>query len=212
MRTAPLTFAWLAVLFVTTRIQRSASRRERRRLLRHNSTNVYHLTVDPHRVLASSLFWLDDRRWWPYAVLFAAVVAPAERRLGSLRWLAIGTTAHVGSSYLSQGIQYRAIRTGDAPLREVITRDIGVSYFLLGVAGALTGYVAPPWRSASQAVGVLTLGGVTAVRPSVTNVGHLCAWLIGLCASTFGPDRAERPYPARPATSPAVHRPSPDFP
>jgi hypothetical protein len=59
---APLTFAWLLVLFVTTRIQRSAGRRGSRRIQRRHSTNLRRLRSEPSRVLAKSLFWTDDRR------------------------------------------------------------------------------------------------------------------------------------------------------
>jgi hypothetical protein len=56
---APLTALWLLILFGTTRIQRSASRRQRRQLLlRRHSTNLRHLHQEPMRVLASSLLWL----------------------------------------------------------------------------------------------------------------------------------------------------------
>src|SRR5690348_17540350 len=89
-----LTLGWLVVLFVTTRVQRSAGRRQSRRIQRGHSTNLRRLRTEPLRVLATSLFWLDDHRWWPYVPVFAAVVAPAERRLGWWRWLLVGLSAH----------------------------------------------------------------------------------------------------------------------
>src|SRR5258708_2025986 len=66
---AALTYAWLALLFVTTRIQRSAPRRKRQRLLREQSTNIAQLQRKPLHVLLTSLLWLDGRRW-PYVPVF----------------------------------------------------------------------------------------------------------------------------------------------
>ena len=193
---APLTASWLLILLGTTRIQRSASRRQRRRLLRRHSTNLRHLDQKPARVLASSLFWLDGRRWWPYVPVYAAVLAPAERRLGSWRWLLIGLAAHSIGTYVGQGHLRRAIRSSDAPRRLVDARDVGVSYFLLGVFGALSGYVLRPWRFRCQAALAVGLAGNAVVRPTHTEVGHLTAALIGLAYAPFVPNRESAPFPS----------------
>ena len=79
---APLTYVWLAVLLVTTMIQRFTARRELHHLLVQNSTNLRHLATDPLGALFSSLLWIDGRWWTPYLVLFTLFLAPAERWLG----------------------------------------------------------------------------------------------------------------------------------
>jgi hypothetical protein len=193
---APLTYTWLAILFVTTRIQRSAGRRGAKQIQRAYSTNLRRLRREPSRVLAASLFWLDDRKWWPYVPIFAGVVAPAERRLRWWRWLLVGLGAHVIGTYVGQGYLRVLIRNGHAPKRLVNARDVGVSYFLLGVAGVLSGYIGPRWRSRSQltAVGALTVN--AAARPTFTEVGHLTAFLVGLAAVPLAPDREQMPYPS----------------
>lgn len=194
-RTAPLTTAWLLILFVTTRIQRSASPRRRRRLLRRHSTNLRHLHAEPTRVLASSLFWLDGRRWWPYVPAYLTVLAPAERRLGWWRWLAVGITAHSVGTYVGQLRLRRAIKSSDAPRRLVDARDVGVSYFLLGVLGALSGYVLPPWRSRCQTVMVAGLAGNALLNPTHSEVGHLTSFLTGLACAPLVPNRDDAPFP-----------------
>jgi hypothetical protein len=193
--TAPLSFAWLAILLVTTRIQRSAGRRKAKQIQRAHSTNLRGLANEPSRVLAASLFWLDDHRWWPYVPVFVGVVAPAERRLGWWRWLLVGLGAHVVGTYAGQSFLRLLIRRGRAPERLVNARDVGVSYFLLGVTGALMGYVPPPWRSRSQLTAVAALTANAAVRPTFTEVGHLTALLGGLAAIPLAPDRDRMPYP-----------------
>src|SRR6476660_6408369 len=115
IRSAPLSFGWLLVLFVTTRIQRSAGRRGSKRIQRKHSTNLRRLNSEPSRVLAASLFWLDGRMWWPYVPMFVGVVAPAERRLRWWRWLLIGVSAHVVAIYTGQSYLRRSIKKRKAP-------------------------------------------------------------------------------------------------
>ena len=192
---APLTFGWLLILFVTTRVQRSAGRRGSKRIQRRHSTNLRRLSEEPSRVLAASLFWLDGRMWWPYVPMFAGVVAPAERRLRWWRWLLVGSAAHAVGTLAGQGFLRWSLKKGEAPRRLANARDVGVSYFVLGVAGALTGYVRPPMRSRSQVVAVAALAGNAALRPTFTEVGHLTAFVVGLAATPVLPDRDEMPYP-----------------
>ncbi|SEH48216.1 hypothetical protein SAMN04489835_0324 [Mycolicibacterium rutilum] len=194
MARAPLTFAWLLALLVTTRLQRRAGHKGSRRIQRNHSTNLRRLRTEPHRVLTTSLFWLDDARWWPYVPVFAGVVAPAERRLRSWRWLLVGLSAHTIGTYVGQSYLRLLIRRGRAPQRLENARDVGVSYFVLGVAGALTGSTRRPRRT--QALALLALAANTAIRPTFTEVGHLTAYIVGVAATPLTPDDAG-PYPPR---------------
>ena len=76
-------------------------------------------------------------------------------------------------------------------------RDVGVSYFVLGVAGTLSGYLERRWRSKCQVVALAGLAANGAARPTFTEVGHLTAFLVGLTAIPLAPDREQRPYPSR---------------
>ncbi|WP_264070623.1 rhomboid-like protein [Mycolicibacterium komossense] len=188
----------MIVLFVTTRQQRSAGRRESRRLQHNHSTNLRRLRNEPSRVLVTSLLWLDDRRWWPYVPVFATIVAPAERRLHWWRWLLVGFAAHTIGTYVGQSYLGVSIRRGKAPRRLVDARDVGVSYFVLGLAGTLSGYLRRPWRFRCQAAAVGALAGNVALRPTFTEVGHLTAFFVGLAATGLAPDRDAFAYPAPP--------------
>jgi len=192
---APLTSTWLLVLFVTTRIQRSAGRRGSRRIQRRHSTNLRRLRSEPSRVLAKSLFWTDDRRWWPYMPVFVGIVAPAERRLRWWRWLLVGIAAHVIGTYVGQGYLRHSIKRAGAPRRLANARDVGVSYFVLGVAGTLSGFVERRWRARCQVAAVAALTGNAALRPTFTEVGHLTAFVVGLAAVPLAPGREGMPYP-----------------
>lgn len=191
---APATFGWLFVLAVTTRVQRSAGG-QRAQLLRSQSTNLHHLSHEPTRVLAASLFWLDGRRWWPYLPPFVGVLAPAEHRLGSVQWLAVGVAAHVAGTYAGQGYLRWSIRARQAPPRLAEARDVGVSYFLLGVAGTLSAYLPVRHRRRVRAAALAVLTANTAVRPTFTEVGHLTAFVTGLSLSVLANGRERCPYP-----------------
>src|SRR6516165_5996920 len=129
VRSAPLTYLWLIVLLYTTTIAHGLNRRQLHHLYVHRSTNLHHLGTDPIKVLIESLLWIDDRNWQryvAYVLVFTLFVAPAEHWLGWQRWLAVGLIAHVGATYLSEGLVYLAIETGRAPESLVNVSDIGV--------------------------------------------------------------------------------------
>lgn len=203
---APLTHAWLLVLLVTTVVQRRAGHAASRHIQRRHSTNLRRLDSEPHRVLTTSLFWLDNARWWPYVPVFAGVVAPAERRLRSWRWLLVGVTAHVVGTYVGQSYLRLLIRRNRAPRHLVDARDVGVSYFVLGVAGALTKY--GRHRRRARMIGTAALAANAAARPTFTEVGHLTAFLVGLAATPLTPDDAPS-YPRERFKIPAAGRRGP---
>ena len=128
--------------------------------------------------------------------MFVGVVAPAERRLHWWRWLLVGIAAHLVGTYVGR-LPTAVDQTGRAPRRLVNARDVGVSYFVLGVAGTLSGYLERRWRSKWQALAVAALAVNAAARPTFTEVGHLTAFVVGLAAVPLAPEREQRTYPSR---------------
>jgi hypothetical protein len=175
-----LTYAWLALLFVTTRIQRSASRRKRERLLLEQSTNIAQLQRKPLRVLLTSLLWLDDHRWWPYVPVFAAMLAPAERLLGRTRYVITGLSAHVIATLVSQWLLALSIKRAEEPRRSLNARDVGVSYFTWGIGGALCRYLDRPWRVGVQIAAAGSVFLAVLSRANFTATGHCVAFLVGV--------------------------------
>jgi uncharacterized membrane protein len=178
---APLTYLWLIVLLVTTIIQHQLTRRQLHILLVHESTNLHHLATDPLEVLFNSLLWIDGRYWTPYLVLFTLFLAPAERWLGQIDWLTVGLAAHIGATYISEGLLYLAIQYHQAPERLVHARDIGVSYFLVGVIAVLAYHITPPWRWGYLAVLIAIFTVPLIIQVNFTAIGHFSAIFIGLC-------------------------------
>jgi hypothetical protein len=201
---APLTYSWLTALLVTTIIHRDfLTKREYHTLILDSSTNIRQLfRRDQLEVLFYSLLWIDGRFWAPYLVLFTLFLAPAEHWLGQLRWLTVGLTAHVGATYISEGLLFLAIRYHDAPHKLMHARDIGVSYFLVGVIAVLAYRIASPWRWGYLAI-LIVIFAIPLARVDVngldfTAIGHFTAIFIGLCFYPMARHRDGRPIdPAR---------------
>lgn len=198
VRSAPLTYLWLSILLITTIVQHQLSRRELHAVLVHRSTNIYHLGTDPLHVLWTSLFWVDGGNWLQCLVLFTLILAPAERWLGQIRWLTVGFTAHIVATYISEGMLYVAIQQHVQPERMVHVRDVGVSYFMVGVMAVFTYHIAPPWRWAYLAAVIAYYGAGLITGVDFTVIGHVSSIVIGLCCYPIVRSRANTPLnPAR---------------
>lgn len=196
VKSAPLTYTWLVTLLVTTVIQHTIPVSHLQRLLQKESTNLHHLAADPVRVLAQSLLWIDGRYWWPYLIVFTLFLAPAERWLGQLRWSIVGVVCHIGATYLSEGYLYWRIKAALSSPRLIDARDIGVSYFVVGMIGVLTYRVPRRWRWLYLAGAVVVFGVMLAVKRDFTNVGHFSALLIGLACYPLTRPRKRKPVAA----------------
>lgn len=180
VRSAPLTFAWLALLLLTTLRQHALGPAQLHAVIEKHSTNLHHLATDPVRVLLDSLLWIDGIWWWPYLLMYCAVLVPAERWLGSLRWLVVGLIAHVVATYAGEGALYWAIQQAEVSPRMIEARDVGVSYFLAGMMGVLTYRFAGVSRWIYVTGTVALFGVLLAVDPDFTAIGHFTAVLVGL--------------------------------
>lgn len=199
VRSAPLTYLWLIILAYTTNFAHDVNRHRLHHILLQRSTNWRHLDTNPIKVLIESLFWIDGRYLLPYLVLFTIFLAPAERWLGSLRWVLVGLAAHVGATYLAEGWLYWQIVRGAAPQSMENVQDIGVSYFAVGLVAVLSYHIARPWRWGYLAVVLFTFIVGLVWHPGFTALGHGCALLIGLCCYplTWGRGAPWHPRSAR---------------
>ncbi|MFC8519907.1 rhomboid-like protein [Streptomyces sp. NPDC057257] len=180
VRSAPGTYVWLAILFVTTVALHHMSPEFEEQFLRQRSTNIRELSNDPVRVLVQSAMWIDGGHWLPYAFLYTVFHAQAERWLGTWRWLMVCVAAHVLATLISEGALLKAIKDGMAPHSAVNTLDIGVSYALAGVIAVLVYRIASPWRYPYLAVVLFVYGVPLTSTPTFTDLGHFVSVLIGL--------------------------------
>ncbi|MFC1443801.1 rhomboid-like protein [Streptacidiphilus sp. N1-10] len=197
LRRAPGTHLWLLALFVTTVAMHRMSPEFQEHFLRQRSTNLHQLATDPVRVLIASAFWLDGGTWISYAVIYTIFHVPAERWLGTWRWLLALAVAHVGATYISEGVLYWAIHQGRAPQSAVNTLDVGVSYALAGIQAILFYRITAPWRWIYLAAVLLWYGSALVHGRTFTDVGHLTAALLGLACYPLTRGRGERWDPTR---------------
>lgn len=175
------TFVYLFVLTITVWLLSSLDAHTADVLLRSASTNVVQMSRSAPRVLVLSAFVVSDGNVLAIAVVFAVVHLPAERWLGTRRWLAVIVAGHVGASIITTVGILLLLGAGQESQELVYPIDVGVSYTLAAAAAALTFRLQRPLR-------VVWVAGVAAsfrldrllTAPTFTDVGHLCAFGIGL--------------------------------
>ena len=179
VRAAPATFIYLAMLSVTTWVLVGASPTVVSALLEEQSTNLHHLRQDPLRVLIRSAFWLSGYELLFWAALFLIVLAPAERWLGTVRWLITFAAGHVGATLLTASGIWLAIKSGAAPERLQNSVDVGVSYGFAAIAALFTYRLPRPWRIAWAAGLIAYATGGIIIDRDFTAYGHAAALVIG---------------------------------
>jgi hypothetical protein len=179
VRGSPATFIYLAILAVTTWVLVGSSPQVVHALLADQSTNLHHLTHDPLHVLVRSAFWLSDYDLLLWAVLFLVVLAPAERWLGTARWIGVFIAGHVGATLLTAAGIWFAIHTGAISHRLENVVDVGVSYGFGAVAALYTYRLPGRWRWLWASALVCFAIGAIAVDGSFTSYGHATAFAIG---------------------------------
>ena len=118
-RDAPATLTWLGIIIATSIVQSSLPAPRAARILHHTSTNLKNLLNLKVRVLATSAFWLDSDLLFAQLVLwtivFIAILAPAERWLGTKRWLVAVLVSHVGATIITAARLWLLIKLGRQP-------------------------------------------------------------------------------------------------
>jgi rhomboid family protein len=195
LRTTPVTCVYAFVLLITTWVLQTSSARVANQLLLERSTNLYQLARDPVRVIVESAFWLSST-WqvFPWLALLFAIVAFAERRVGSLRVVGVLAAGHVGATLLTAAGLWLALRADAIERSVVYARDVGPSYAFFAAAAFLT-YLLPRRLRAPYAAILLAYGCATAVvSTTFTDFGHLLA--IGIGFACYPLLRGVRPRPA----------------
>jgi membrane associated rhomboid family serine protease len=192
VRSAPGTYIYLAVLFVTSWILETSSSRIANALLQERSTNLHHLTNDPLRVLFSSAFWVGSfADWIAWVALFSIFVAPVERWIGTGRTALIFLIGHVAATLITAAGLWVALRSDVVESSVVNARDVGASYGFAAVAAVLAYRFTGKWRLL-YAAGLVAFAGVSlALNHNFTYWGHLLALAIGFACYPLVPRSAD---------------------
>lgn len=182
---APATFTYVAVFTALTLVQRTTPPRLVDLVTRVNSTSLVRLRHAPLSVLADSALWVANRGsdLVLYILVFATVVAWAERRYGPPRLILICVSGHVLGTLLTAAVESHAIQTGQASYRLASTTDVGVSYMM--VAGTVAAVLLMRGWWLAGGIAALAGGVVWPVIASHTiwDLGHLFATLCGLAVA-----------------------------
>jgi len=201
VRASPATFTYLMILLITTLVMISSSDQVVSLLLQEHSTNLHELVNNPGRVLVLSAFWAPNYEFLVWAVMFALVLAPAERWLGSSRFITVFAMGHVLATLGVAWGLWLAIHHGYASHHLENTIDVGVSYGFAAVAAVFSFRLPHRWRwwwitaLIAIAVGALVIG------RSFTDAGHLLAVVIGFCCFPLTRDAGARARTSSPIWS-----------
>jgi hypothetical protein len=186
VRSAPATFIYAGILFVTTWVVNGLPSLQRSALLRTQSTNLHNLRAHPFDVLFRSAFWSGLTWFLPVFLLLLVVLAPAEAWLGTFRLILVFLLGHVGATLLTEVALDHGQFTSAGHPGIALTVDVGVSYGSFCVAGVLTYRLPPRWRPLYAASLLLLFALVAFVTgQTFTDFGHLCAVLLGFAAYPF---------------------------
>ncbi|WP_035873463.1 rhomboid-like protein [Kitasatospora cheerisanensis] len=177
---SPGTYVWLLLLAATSFVVARMDPAALDYFLQGRSTNLDELSSRPVHALLVSLIWTEQANFPFYFVLFHVFHVPAERWLGTRRWLTVALTAHVLATFVSQGVVAWGVHHHVLPPNMVHTVDVGVSYALAGVEGVLTYGLAGAWRWVYGCGLVVFYLVPLLVSHTFTDLGHFCAVLIGL--------------------------------
>ncbi len=178
--TAPASCAYAFTLFVTWWTLRGISDVAGHRLILSLSTNLHNMRREPVQVLVASAFWTEGGFPWGTILGFLVVMAFAERWLGTVRWILVFASGHVGATLIIvTGIAY-AVQHQLIPVKVVHAADVGTSYGFSAVLAALA-FRLPGLARIVWAVALLGWYALGVWRGrTFTDYGHLAAVLIGL--------------------------------
>lgn len=153
---------------------------ERERVLRACSTNVDNLDSGRWETLLTSAFVVEEPMPLPYALLLVAVLGYAEYAYGAWWTAAVFLFGHTAATLLVHGALRR---TADRETRRAL--DVGTSYGLNAVLGALTSALPRGAVRTTARVGLLAIAARPVLRRerTFTDVGHLVALGLGVGVS-----------------------------
>lgn len=182
---APASCAYAFTLFVTWWTLRGISDVAGHRLILSLSTNLHNMRREPVQVLVASAFWTEGGFPWGTMLGFLIVMAFAERWLGTVRWILVFASGHVGATLIIvTGIAY-AVQHQLIPVKVIHAADVGTSYGFSAVLAALAFHL-PGLARIVWAVCLLGWYVLDVWRArTFTDYGHLAAVLIGLAVGTL---------------------------
>jgi hypothetical protein len=160
------------------------------RVIEAASTNLDNLSRGHVDTLVTSAFIADAGPEWEWVPGLVFLLAIGELLWGSKRLAVTLIVGQIGATLLVAGWLVVAVDRGWLPVDVASEADVGMSYCVVGVLGALSPAIPRPWRLAWSGWWVGVAIYVVAVNTDFAYLGHLFALLIGMLAATrFGMPR-----------------------
>jgi hypothetical protein len=185
-REVPFTAAFLAILLVGTLVLGHTSNATAQQVMLWASTDVDNMVSAPIRSLLASALIIDGR-WLPTALLIGAAAVPLERRIGSLRTMAVFASGHVLATVLTEGGIWVAVASGHYPDSDRVRLDVGTSYGMWAMIGAALFLLPARYRRRAVAVSATYLLAVLGLERDMASIGHVVSLSIGLAWWPFMP-------------------------
>ncbi|MFG2636975.1 rhomboid-like protein [Streptomyces sp. NPDC048362] len=180
---APFTFAYAALLAVTSVVAALADPAVVHALHQDSSTDVAHLLSTPVPVLLASAVWIAGGVVSPYALAFLVVLTALERRIGGTRTACVFLAGHVLATLATEVPVGIAVLCGHLPGTSLHRLDYGISFGVAASVGALAGLLGPWLRwPLLTLVGGALLNDLIVFADPMTNWGHLIALATGVAA------------------------------
>ncbi len=193
----PACIAYAFTLFITWWTLRGASDIVGRRLIFSASTNLRNMQKDPIQVLVASAFWTDGGFPWGDILILITLMALAERWLGSLRWILVVATGHVGATLITVlGIAHKIDRQL-IPTRVAFASDVGPSYGISAMLAVLTFRLRGPARWLWALCMLVWYGWGVYNGRTFTDYRHFFALLIGFTVGAIAVALSHRLIAAR---------------
>ncbi|MES4888859.1 rhomboid-like protein [Streptomyces sp. NPDC096012] len=177
----PFTFAYVAVLAVTSVVTTLAGPALVHSLHEGSSTDVAHLLRAPVSVLLASAVWIAGGLLSPYALAFVVVLTALERRAGGVRAMGAFLAGHVVATLATEVPVGLAVLFGHLPPTSLHRLDYGISFGVAASVGALAGLLRPWLRwPLLVLVGGALVDDLIAFADPMTNWGHLIALATGV--------------------------------
>jgi hypothetical protein len=179
----PFTFAYAALLAVTSLFATHADPALVRALYQASSTDVAHLLRAPVPVLLASALWIAGGLVSPYVLCFLLVLTALERRIGGLRTAGVFLFGHVVATLATEVPVGLAVLVGHLPDSSLHRFDYGISFGVATCVGALAGLLTR-WVGLPLLAlfGGMLLQDLIAFTDPMTNWGHLIALTLGVTA------------------------------
>lgn len=180
----PVTVGYAALLVVVTLTLAALGTAVHDRVIGYASTNLHNLGEGRFGTLLASALIADDGRFFLWLPGLVCLLAVAELAWHSRRLLVVFLVGHIGTTLVVAAGLVAAVELGWLPRSISRAADVGVSYGVLTVVGALTAVVPARLRAVWLAWWLAGAVAVLAVSDDFTEAGHVVALALGLVLST----------------------------